>query len=125
MTASARPPINPSSESIDSIAAYKIDQIELAQIRDQWILPPELSAKLARHYLLYWDKSHLQSLDALASNKIVEHQGCKYITILTAAESAFVPASRVVLSFRHPTGTKFGYVLISPAIRKYGDTNEH
>lgn len=102
-----------------------IDQVDFAQLRDEWILPELLIRKLARHYLLYWDKKFLVDSNGLQDGIVLCHQERKYITILTSDLHEFGPASRIALSFRHPVGTKFGYVLIKPAIKRYGAQNEH
>lgn len=112
-----------------SILSYRLDtyldEIEFRQLRDSWILPELLIRKLSRHYLLYWDKSYLERFKGLQDGIVFEHQGCKYISILTDPLTAFNSCARVALSFRHPIGTKFGYVLIKPAVKRYGVCNEH
>lgn len=102
-----------------------LDQIEFSQLRDSWILPEILRRKLARHYLLYWDKEFLVTHSGLQDGVTLEHQGCKYIVILTEPLTGFKCCARVALSFRHPIGTTFGYCLIKPAIKRYGVCNEH
>lgn len=102
-----------------------LDDIEFRQLRNSWILPELLIRKLSRHYLLYWDKKYLLDFKGLQDGIVFEHQGCKYISILTDPLTAFNTCARVALSFRHLVGTKFGYVLIKPAIKRYGVCNEH
>lgn len=117
------------TDSTKPILSYRLDtyldDIEFRQLRDTWILPELLIRKLARHYLLYWDKKYLIDMQGLKDGKVFEHQGCKYISILNDPLTAFQICNRVALSFRHPVGTKFGYVLIKAAIKRNGVESEH
>lgn len=116
-------PANPTT--ILSYNLQILDYIEFRQIRDSWILPGLLIRKLACHYLLYWDKQYLIDRNGLKDNQIMSHQGKDYISILAAPLTEFNCCARVALSFRHPVGTNYGYVLIKPAIKRYGVDNEH
>lgn len=107
-----------------SLSSY-LDDIEFRQLRDHWILPELLIRKLDRHYLLYWNKQFLQDKGGLINGAVLSHQGRKYITILAGQSADFAVCSRIALSFRHPKNTKFGYVLIKPAIRRNGVESEH
>ena len=98
-----------------------LDTLDVKLLRDTWILPPQLISQLERHYLLYWEKAFLADNDGLADGTVLEHQSRKYITILLEPLTAFETCARVALSFRHPKGTKFGYCLIKPALKR----NEH
>lgn len=102
-----------------------IDDIELRQLRDQWILPELLVRKLECQYLLYWNKQFLVDKNCLRDGIVMSHQGRKYITILAGQPAEFAVCSRIALSFRHPKNTKFGYVLIKPAIKRNGVESEH
>ena len=98
---------------------YGLDQIDHSQIRDSWILPQSVIRKLHCYHLLYWRKDFLTANNALAPNVVISRNGLQFITILTCPVTEFNSCSRVAMSFRHAFGHKFGYVLISPAV-KYG-----
>lgn len=102
-----------------------LDDVDFAQLRDVWILPDSIVRRLAHHYLIYWNKQFLEANGGLKDGVVLGHQEHKYITILTNPLVDYAAASRVALSFRHPFGTKFGYVLVAPAVKRYGVNNEH
>lgn len=98
---------------------------EYSKLLREFCLPLDISIKLEKYYVLHWELTYV--LTQSRQNKyVLTHYGIEYIILLDPRYNFWQtfspqgnPSQKVLLSFRKPSESKHGFVIVKPDTKEY------